>query len=223
MAQAQPDTEAEPPLAEQLENINTGRDDLPCFSSKGARLSGTEAIVTPRAFLTEFGYHLEGTSVPSVTASMLVEREDTHHVANLIRSFSGSFDTYEDTRRMFDMDGYTQLRVYRMDYHPDPDADWIKSYGNGHYLFEYQYSRGEHERDVHDGSGYYIVKRHPAKALLYDLLLGGDDAYPEWATNYRPRTAAHEDWRVLDFSDHHLHTTLRDRLSDALLFEEGAP
>jgi hypothetical protein len=177
-------------------------------------------MVSPRAFLSEFGYNVDGVRVPAVTGKILADRDATERLVDIVRLFGGGsgYDTFEDARQMFGRNGFNQLRVYRVDYHPEY-ADKFQSFANGGYLFEYHYSRGEHEREVHDGSGHFIVDRHDTLALLYDLL-GDDDSYPEWTE--RTRIAAHEQWRVLSYTDAVLNTNRRDLFEQALWFPEGS-
>jgi len=196
-------------------------DDWGDYEPRRGEITDIADIVSPRAFLSAFGYNVDGVRVPNVVGKILAGRAETEHLADMVRLFGGGsgYDTYEDARGVFDRNGYTQFRVYRVDYHPEY-ADKFRSFANGGYLFEYHYSRGEHERDAHDGKGYFIVDEHDALALLYDLL-GDDEDYPEWTE--RTRTAAHEQWRVLAYTDAVLNTNRRQLFEQALWFPEGSP
>ena len=210
------DTDAD--LAQELSNVKINTEIPP-------ELDGEKAIVSPRAFRSPMGYDVGGERLSWRTARVLIDRERTVKLVDCVRGFNSSWEEgYEETRDMFEKKGYNQMRVYRVDHHSNDDATDFEAWGNGGFLFEYQYPRGEHERQAHAGVGYYSVPTETGKALLHDMLRGEGEQTPSWTRHVdRDRAAAHESWHVVEYTADVYGKSDRQLFEDALIDPRGSP
>lgn len=191
-----------------------------------------DAIVSPRAFLSEIGYDLDGERIPEQLARFVVEEHSPVKVITLVRSFGNDLesDDPEDVARMVELGGYNAVTLYRFDRTPDEDETIIETFASGGYLVEYSYSRGEDKRQEtgHDGRGYYWIDINGRNELLKKLLYGenegpwadesDDRSYrynPEWAD--KPNPAAGETWQVAELVDGQLNKPLGDLAEEHLV------
>jgi hypothetical protein len=203
---------------------------------------GENAVVTPRAFLSEYGYDLPGERVPGRFAGFVREHLDSiTHVISLVRSF-GPVEGFrkrsdpDELSRMLSKDGYNAVEIYRLDAPTDGDTTMIERYASGGFLVKYAYCRGEERRKAagHDRFGIYHLDIQGVSQLLKKLLCGADEgpwaddesrrpgylSAKEWERE--PNPAGHETWAVAYLAQDELNASLGELARENLLFEECA-
>ena len=203
------------PLSEQLERTELRPSRTP---------AGKQAVVSPRAFLSEIGYNVEGEQIPKRVAQLLLDREPTRHIADLIRTFSDEFHyDFAGASDMFRKQGFVQMSIYRLDGHKTTDErieqPALESFAEAGYLVCYHpYGETKANETGHEQSGYFTLPQRGYTTLVTDLLTDDSDADAFSFSPDRDRTANHESWGVLRYRDGIGSKTVKQRYDDNLLF-----
>lgn len=124
------------------------------------------AEVMPRAFLTEYGYNIDGEQIPRYFGDHLVkERLTTDEETAVFVKGDTPGNTYsepEEKLKMLRRDAYTQIEIYRFDGEPDDEEEGLpinSKYADGGYLIRYAIASHQDPpvADVHPHIGYYIT------------------------------------------------------------------
>lgn len=197
-----------------------------------------DAVVTPRAFLSEYGYDVPGNRIPGELAGFLVDLPTTEPVVSLFRLFHEpekfrEMESEHSVARMLDNGGYNSVEVFRVD-SADEDADIVTGYAAGGFMVRYSFifSDEELERTGHDRYGYYWMDVNGVTQLLRKLLHAGDEgpwseeaaekpSYRRLEWQEKPNPAAEETWTVARLTDRGLNSEVADLARENLLFGES--
>ncbi|ERJ05098.1 hypothetical protein HLRTI_002897 [Halorhabdus tiamatea SARL4B] len=149
-----------------------------------------DALVTPRAFLSEYGYDLDGYRLPTTLGAYLMEEIDPSPILTLVRTFgtdSWEGKDPEDIKSMVEKGGYNMVKLYRFD-GTLPKGNMLEAYSQGGFLIEYSYTRREDKlkETGHDRLGYYWLDINGTSELIKKLLYGLDEG--PWADDTEGQT-----------------------------------
>jgi len=197
-----------------------------------------DSIVTPRAFLSEYGYDVPGDEIPGDLASFLIGFPSTEEIVTVFRTFD-DVEKYRDREtehfvaRMIDSGGLNSVEVFKVDNPLMEDGGILEGYATGGYLVRYSYIRSDSELDRtgHQRYGTYWMDINGVSQLLQKLL-NGDDEGPwnpdeekspllvqDWEEMDNP--ASHENWVVARYSGTGLSRGVAELVRDKLLFEKS--